>query len=247
MARRYWSKLTTGPEYLADERDLETMDVAGLRLPVRATVAIAVVTVAPLFDYSRTFIPGGLDALGPGPALQRLTQIERFVLLGLVPLAVVIFGFRDRPSRYGLTLGDWRAGAALALVGCAVMTPVVLLFALLPGRARLLRAAQRTGSRPPAQERTRPRRRRVRVPRLPHVHARSGDRPPRRPRRDDAIRLQPPGEARARAPIDARWGPGLRLARRADAVDRLGVHRPHVYILSLVTVAAAQGAAAAAV
>jgi len=58
--------------------------------------------------------------------------VERFVLFGLIPLAVVVFGFRDRPSRYGLTLGDWRWGAGLAAVGSLAMTPVVLWFATQP-------------------------------------------------------------------------------------------------------------------
>ena len=58
--------------------------------------------------------------------------LERAVVYGLLPLAVVLLVFRDRPSRYGVRLGDWRAGAILVLVGCALMTPVVLWFATLP-------------------------------------------------------------------------------------------------------------------
>ena len=42
------------------------------------------------------------------------TALERLILFGVIPLAVVVFGFRDRPSRYGLTVGEWRWGAALA-------------------------------------------------------------------------------------------------------------------------------------
>ena len=58
--------------------------------------------------------------------------VERAILFGLVPLLVVVLGFRDRPSRYGLRLGDARAGVVLAVAGCLVMTPVVLWFATLP-------------------------------------------------------------------------------------------------------------------
>jgi uncharacterized protein len=60
------------------------------------------------------------------------TALERLVVFGLIPLGVVVAGFRDRPGRYGLTLGDWRWGAGLVVVGCLVMTPVVLWFATLP-------------------------------------------------------------------------------------------------------------------
>jgi len=106
--------------------------VLGLRLPRRATVAIAVVTLVLLVDFSRTFLPDELIALGRTPVALRMVAIERAVLFGLLPLGVVIFAFRDRPGRYGVTLGDWRAGLALMLVGCAVMTPIVLWFATLP-------------------------------------------------------------------------------------------------------------------
>jgi membrane protease YdiL (CAAX protease family) len=65
-------------------------------------------------------------AAGRSPDALRAIAIERAVLFGLMPLAVVLFAFRDAPSRYGLTLGDWRAGSALLLVGLALMTPIVV-------------------------------------------------------------------------------------------------------------------------
>jgi membrane protease YdiL (CAAX protease family) len=83
-------------------------------------------------DFSRTFFPADLVTLGRTPVGLRITAIERVVLFGLVPLTVVLLAFRDQPSRYGIALGDWRAGAALMLAGCAVMTPIVLWFATLP-------------------------------------------------------------------------------------------------------------------
>jgi hypothetical protein len=116
----------------ASPADVRTIAIAGLRLPVRATIAIAVVVFLVIFDFNRTFIPDELIAYDRNPGMQRLQAIDRVVLFGIVPLLVLRFAFRDRPSRYGLTLGDWRAGATIALVGCAVMTPVVLWFATLP-------------------------------------------------------------------------------------------------------------------
>lgn len=123
---RAWAALRAPPSYPPGPADLRTIDLVGLRLPIRATVAVAVVTFALLFDYSRTFIPDEFAALGRAPAAMAATAVERFVLFGLVPLAVVVLAFRDRPSRYGLTLGDWRWGAALTVAGCAAMTPIVL-------------------------------------------------------------------------------------------------------------------------
>ena len=103
-----------------------------MQLPWRATVAITVVTLVLLVDHSRTLLPDAIDSLGRSPLALRFIAIERVVLFGLLPLAVVVLAFRDRPSRYGIAIGDWRAGAALMLLGCALMTPLVLWFATLP-------------------------------------------------------------------------------------------------------------------
>lgn len=132
MIRKAWLALTSGPTYPATDADRRTVEIAGLALPVRATVAIAVITLALLFDYSRTFLPEDIVALGRAPDAMRVQAIERVVLFGLIPLLVVLLGFRDRPSRYGATLGEWRWGLGLVVFGCVAMTPVVLWFATLP-------------------------------------------------------------------------------------------------------------------
>ncbi len=120
------------PAYPTTDADRREIDVVGLRLPLRATLAIIVVTLVVLLDYTRMFIPGEFADLGRSAAGLRVVAIERAVLFAIVPLAVVILAFRDRPSRYGIAVGDGRAGLALMLVGCAVMTPLVLWFATLP-------------------------------------------------------------------------------------------------------------------
>lgn len=127
-----WTAFKAGPSYAPEPADVRTIDLAGLWLPVRASVAIAVVTFAVLFDYSGTFLPDDLTGAGRTAGTMLAVSIERFILFGLIPLAVVLLGFRDRPSRYGLTPGDWRWGVALMAAGCAVMTPIVLWFATLP-------------------------------------------------------------------------------------------------------------------
>ena len=131
--------VVAAPAYPADARDLRTVDLLGLRLPVRATVAVLAVSLILLLDYHGR-INGLVEAvLGPfGSSVadaKRIQGIARLVLLGAVPLAIIALGFRDRPSRYGLQPGDWRAGAAIALAGCAVMTPVVLVIAGVPAFA----------------------------------------------------------------------------------------------------------------
>lgn len=126
------ASLGVGPEYPAETGDLRQVRLAGLTMPLRASVAIALVTFVVLFDYSRTFLPENALASGRTPAALALIAVERLILFGLVPLAVVVLAFRDRPARYGLSLGDWRMGSSLAFLGCLLMTPVVLWFAALP-------------------------------------------------------------------------------------------------------------------
>lgn len=130
--RTFLARLTAAPSYPPDPIDLRTFVLAGLRLPRLATVAITVMVFAVIFDFSRTFIPDELIAYDRNPAMQRLQAIDRLVLYAFVPLVVIVFGFRDRPARYGVRLGDWRWGLALTLAGCALMTPIVLWFAAQP-------------------------------------------------------------------------------------------------------------------
>jgi hypothetical protein len=111
VTTRWWTAFTAGPAYPPEPADLRTVAVVGLHLPARATVAIAVVTVALLLDYSRTFLPADLLSLGRAPELMRAVAIERAVVFGLLPMLVVLFVFRDRPTRYGVILGEWSCGS----------------------------------------------------------------------------------------------------------------------------------------
>jgi membrane protease YdiL (CAAX protease family) len=125
-------RLTDAPPYLPDAVDMYTFTLAGLRLPRLATVAITVMVLAVILDFSRTLIPDELITFDRNPAMQRIQAFDRLLLYAAVPLFVIVFGFRDRPTRYGVRLGDWRWGLALTIIGCAVMTPVVLWFAAQP-------------------------------------------------------------------------------------------------------------------
>lgn len=127
-----WTWLTTPPLDVVTEADRRTIDLVGLRLPARASTAVALATIVLLVDFSRILLPATVVAAGRSPDALRGIALERLVLFVIVPLAVVLLAFRDRPQRYGFTLGDTPAGASLALVGVAVMTPIVLWFATLP-------------------------------------------------------------------------------------------------------------------
>jgi membrane protease YdiL (CAAX protease family) len=132
MLHAAWRWLVAAPADPADDGDRRTVDLVGLRVPLRATVVVAVTTLVVLLDYSRTLMPDDLVAEGASPTGMWALAVERAILFGLVPLLVVLLGFRDRPSRYGLRLGDARAGVVLTVLGVVAMTPIVLWFATLP-------------------------------------------------------------------------------------------------------------------
>lgn len=126
LGQRLRLGFTAAPLYVASEADRRTVRILGLDLPLRATTAILVVMLVLLFDYTRTAIPQEVQAIGRAAAAIRYQAFERVVLFGLVPSLVVVFAFRDRLTNYGWGLGDWRWGLALAVGGCAVMTPIIV-------------------------------------------------------------------------------------------------------------------------
>ena len=130
LLRRLYAGATAGPDYPPDNADLRDVQLFGLALPGRATAAILLVTALVVVDQlgiavftsTRPFDAIGLDAL----------PFARFMLFLVVPLVVVIGGFRDAPSRYGLALGDWRWGLGLLVAGLVVMTPIIHALSALP-------------------------------------------------------------------------------------------------------------------
>ena len=132
MLAAAWAWLRAAPADPVEAGDRRTVDLVGLRVPLRATVVVAVTTFVVLVDYTRLAMPDELVAQGRSPAGMWSLAVQRAILFGLVPLLIVLVGFRDRPARYGLRLGDVRAGVVLTGIGVLVMTPIVLWFTTLP-------------------------------------------------------------------------------------------------------------------
>jgi len=123
-----YARAVAGPEYPPDQADLEDVRLFGLAVPIRASVAVLVATALIVADQLRVLAPpGGGTVAGLDPV-----KLERLVLFLVVPLGVVVLGFRDRPARYAFGLGDWRWGLGLLAAGLLVMTPIILCLAQLP-------------------------------------------------------------------------------------------------------------------
>jgi membrane protease YdiL (CAAX protease family) len=126
--RELVARATAGPGYPPNAADLIDARFLGLAFPVRASAAVLVTTAVIVADQLRLLVPAGS---GPIAGIDTL-QLTRFALFLVVPLAVIVLGFRDAPARYALRLGDWRWGAALLVAGLAVMTPIILGLGQLP-------------------------------------------------------------------------------------------------------------------
>ena len=140
---RRW--LAAAPSYEPNAADLRTVDVLGLRLPGRATLAVVAVALILLLDYHGRIDGLVAAVLGPSarerPTRSGCRRSGGSCCEGLVPLLLVVLVMRDRPSRYGVAIGDWRAGVALAIGGCMVMTPVAIGAGAPGGLRGVLRAA----------------------------------------------------------------------------------------------------------
>lgn len=124
------ARAVAGPNYPPDGGDLVDVRVAGLELPLRASIAVFAMTALVIADRLGLLLPAVAPADG-FVGLRALT-IQRALLFLAVPVAIVGLGFGDRPARYGLRLGDWRWGSALLVAGLAVMTPIILGLSALP-------------------------------------------------------------------------------------------------------------------
>jgi membrane protease YdiL (CAAX protease family) len=105
LARRSWSVPAT-------------INLGGLLLPTREVIIVVVASFVLLLDRYHALIPIDDAELAIG--------LQRALLYGVIPLAVLLL-LGERPSHYGLRLGDWRIGLPAVMVAAAVATPVILI------------------------------------------------------------------------------------------------------------------------
>src|SRR3989304_3105187 len=108
------------------------LDIRSLIRPQDVKPTIILIVSALLLTVDRYF--GSIEfaqrtfASASGLDAALFMFMSTFILLILVPLAVIVFGFREPLRGYGFTFGDWRAGLSLNLV----LFPVIALSLLYP-------------------------------------------------------------------------------------------------------------------
>ena len=96
-----------------------TVTVGGVAFDVRLTFLIVFATFVPMLDYYDYSLTG-------------TKAYDRFALYLILPLAIILFLFRERPAAYGFRLGRWRTGLGWTLAGSALMALVLLVVAQTP-------------------------------------------------------------------------------------------------------------------
>ncbi len=116
------------PGYPPAPRDRAELNLLGLRVPALATCFLLLAVVLFMVDRNYDVLPrfGPID-----PRSLRNQALERVVLFGLVPLAVLL-ALREDPRRYGLGLGDARRAVVLGGMATALTVPAIALIAGIP-------------------------------------------------------------------------------------------------------------------
>ncbi len=88
------------------------MTIAGIDFDLKLTLIIIMGTIIPMVDYYNHRITG-------------TKAYDRIILYFIIPMAVVILLFRDRPADYGFQLGNWRLGLMWTVIGCVGMAIIL--------------------------------------------------------------------------------------------------------------------------
>jgi membrane protease YdiL (CAAX protease family) len=103
------------------------MTIGGVEFDLKLTLIIILSVVLPLIDYYQHRITG-------------TKAYDRLILYFVIPMAIIILLFRDRPADYGFTIGDWRTGLKWTLIGCAGMALILYFLARTPAMQRFYNA-----------------------------------------------------------------------------------------------------------
>lgn len=91
---------------------LKTLFKGDLHFDWKIVTITVVSTLVLLIDYYHVLIPGwGI--------------LDNPILFFLVPMAVILFVFREHPREYGFQLGDWKVGLALTFGALLLALPVL--------------------------------------------------------------------------------------------------------------------------
>ncbi len=97
----------------------KTLTIGGIEFDLKLTLIIIMGTILPMIDYYGHRITG-------------VKAYDRLVLYFIIPMAVILIIFRDKPADYGFHIGQWRKGLFWTAIGCLGMGIVLWFVARTP-------------------------------------------------------------------------------------------------------------------
>ncbi len=115
----------------ADVVDDKPFNLLGLCLPRKATLVTVLTTLLLTYDWYYDAFNGFIEHYSRAEYLRNVA-LDRLGLYFVIPMAVIVLVFRESPSKYGFSLGDWRAGLKWTVIAWAAATPVLYIAARTP-------------------------------------------------------------------------------------------------------------------
>lgn len=85
-----------------------TIEIGGVEFNLKLTLIIVLSTLLAMID-SFGHSPTGIKAY------------DRFIYYFIIPMAVILLLFREKPAAFGLRIGNWRTGLLFTVAGCVGM------------------------------------------------------------------------------------------------------------------------------
>ncbi len=117
----------------------ETFNLLGLELDIRATLVVITSTLLLMVDHYHRFLPSETSS-----ELLTAKAIERTVLYLIIPLLIIVLIFRDKPSKYGFSFGNWREGLLWTIGAIVVIAPLLYLSARTPAMIQYYTSSERS-------------------------------------------------------------------------------------------------------
>jgi len=97
-----------------------------LRLDWKIAILIVVSTILLMIDsYHAQLAPWTRWIPSWGATNLPTKIIDRTLLYFVIPMLIILLIFRQKPNEFGFTLGDWKAGIILTVMGIIIIAPLL--------------------------------------------------------------------------------------------------------------------------
>lgn len=97
-----------------------------LELDWRIAVLVIVSTLVLLIDFYHPELAPWVKLFPAWSKTGLPTKIiDHTLLYFVIPILIILIVFRQKPAEFGFTLGDWKTGLALTLLGIVVIGPIL--------------------------------------------------------------------------------------------------------------------------